>query len=265
MRVVVINGTLSHVEQLRTIGSAISENLSVNPGLVPAPIDRGDGYASDDTPLALLFEADGPVGNALRLDSALRLLDVVRTLPEFARFVRLLAIEPATLEDLATTGVFDDFMLAPYTALELRRRVQAAWSRRCGGHSVPEETYRLTPELTVDAGGRHVLLGGASVELTAKEHALLICMCRSFGRVLSRAELIARVWGNDYTGSPRTIDIHVRRLRGKLGAALPLHTVRGAGYWLKVGQRWEPMADEEAAPPASGTTGAGAVSASTAA
>ena len=264
MRVVVINGTLSHIEQLRAIGSAISESISVSPGLVPAPIDRGDGNPSDETPLALLFEADGQVGNALRLDIALRLLDLVRTLPEFARFVRLLAIEPATLEDLATLGVFDDFMLTPYAALELRRRVQAAWSRRRGAHAVPEETYRLTPELTVDAGGRHVLLGGASVELTAKEHALLICMCRSFGRVLSRAELIARVWGNDYAGSPRTIDIHVRRLRGKLGAALPLHTVRGAGYWLKVGQRSDPiLADDEAAPPASGTTRA--VSASTAA
>jgi len=70
----------------------------------------------------------------------------------------------------------------------------------------------------------------------------------------ARAELIARVWGNDYTGSLRTIDIHVRRLRSKLGSALPLYTVRGAGYLLKVGQDWDASVDETAVP-ASGVSG----------
>ena len=247
MRVVVINGALTHIEQLRVTCSAFNPAISVSPGLVPAPVDRAAGEGGD-TPLALLFEADEPVGDALRL------LDRVRTLPEFARFVRLLAIDPATLENLTSIGAFDDFLLAPYTTLELKQRVQASWNRRRVANNATEESYRLTPELTVDGGGRHAQLGDRSIDLTAKEHGLLLCLCRSFGRVLSRAELIARVWGNDYTGSPRTIDIHVRRLRSKLGSALPLYTVRGAGYLLKVGQRWEPVSDETAVPP-SGVSG----------
>jgi DNA-binding winged helix-turn-helix (wHTH) protein len=150
---------------------------------------------------------------------------------------------------LAAPGALGDL-----TAAELKQRVQASWNRRRVTNNALEESYRLTPELTVDGGGRHAVLGNENIELTAKEHGLLLCLCRSFGRVLSRAELIARVWGNDSAGSPRTVDIHVRRLRSKLGSALPLYTVRGAGYLLKVGQRWEAVADEAAVPP-SGVSG----------
>src|SRR5690349_17994174 len=107
MRVVVINGALTHIEQLRTIGSTFNQTISVSPGLVPAP--SAGASEGDDAPLALLFEADEPVGDALHL------LDRVRTLPDFAGFVRLLAIDAATLENLTSVAAFDDFMLAPYT------------------------------------------------------------------------------------------------------------------------------------------------------
>ena len=63
---------------------------------------------------------------------------------------------------------------------------------------------------------------------------MLAFLCERRGKVLSREQLLARVWGNRYEGGPRTVDIHVRRLRAKLGEALPLETLRGSGYKLRV-------------------------------
>lgn len=261
MRIVIINGAQSHTERLTSACTALLQGIApqgiapqgiaiVNLGLIRGYVDSSDAAGTDDTPLALVVEAHEQVSDAFRL------LDLVRGLPEFARFVRLLAVESRALEHLPTIGAFDDFMLAPYTSIELRQRVHAAWSRRRYERIASGETYRLTPELTVDAIGHHVTLGSTSIELTAKEHALLVCFCRSLGRVQSRAELIARVWGSGYTGSLRTIDIHVRRLRLKLGDALPLYTIRGSGYWLKVANTAEPVLTE-LEPPASHTSSVG--------
>ena len=69
--------------------------------------------------------------------------------------------------------------------------------------------------------------------LTAKEFSLLAFLAGHRGRVFTREALLARVWGARYDGGPRTVDIHVRRLRAKLGAALPLETLRGSGYKLR--------------------------------
>jgi len=71
------------------------------------------------------------------------------------------------------------------------------------------------------------------VTLTAKEFSLLAFLAGHRGRVFTREALLARVWGARYDGGPRTVDIHVRRLRAKLGAALPLETLRGSGYKLR--------------------------------
>jgi DNA-binding response OmpR family regulator len=85
----------------------------------------------------------------------------------------------------------------------------------------------------VDKAGHEVYVDGKPVQLTAKEFALLAYLCERRGKVLSREHLLARVWGNRYEGGPRTVDIHVRRLRAKLGSALPLETLRGSGYKLR--------------------------------
>ena len=90
----------------------------------------------------------------------------------------------------------------------------------------------VEPESRAGAGLRR-LLDGRPIALTAKEFALLAYLCERRGKVLSREHLLARVWGNRYEGGPRTVDIHVRRLRAKLGDALPLETLRGSGYKLR--------------------------------
>ena len=86
----------------------------------------------------------------------------------------------------------------------------------------------------VDQASHEVTKGGQPIALTAKEFALLVYLCERRGKVLSRDHLLARVWGNRYDGGPRTVDIHVRRLRAKLGDALPLETLRGSGYKLRM-------------------------------
>ena len=85
-----------------------------------------------------------------------------------------------------------------------------------------------------DLAAHEVTVDGRYVQLTQQEFALLRFLCQNRGRVYSRRQLLERVWGVDYYGSSRTVDIHVRRLRMKLGNAIgSLETVRGVGYKVK--------------------------------
>ena len=87
--------------------------------------------------------------------------------------------------------------------------------------------------VVIDRAAHDVTLDGRRIVLTAKEFALLAFLATNRGRVFSREALLGRVWGARYEGGARTVDIHVRRLRAKLGEALPLETLRGAGYKLR--------------------------------
>jgi len=105
--------------------------------------------------------------------------------------------------------------------------------------------------LVIDRAAHEVSVDGRRVTLTAKEFALLAFLAANRGRVYSRDVLLARVWGARYEGGARTVDIHVRRVREKLGDALPLETLRGAGYKLRApsetaGEGTEEPASEEA-------------------
>ena len=126
---------------------------------------------------------------------------------------------------------FDDFVLHPYVPEELYARIRAVEWRR--SEFATEERHKVGP-IVVDQASHEVTRNGQPVQLTAKEFALLVYLCERRGKVLSR------VWGNRYDGGPRTVDIHVRRLRAKLGDALPLETLRGSGYKLRM-----PEADAE--------------------
>jgi DNA-binding response OmpR family regulator len=125
---------------------------------------------------------------------------------------------------------FDDFCLHPYVPEELYGRIRALEWRR--SEFATEERHKVAG-IVVDKAGHEVYVDGRPISLTAKEFALLAYLCERRGKVLSREHLLARVWGNRYEGGPRTVDIHVRRLRAKLGDALPLETLRGSGYKLR--------------------------------
>jgi DNA-binding response OmpR family regulator len=124
---------------------------------------------------------------------------------------------------------------------ELYARIRALEWRR--SEFATEERQKIGG-IVIDKAGHEVMVDGRLAQLTAKEFALLSYLCERRGKVLSREHLLARVWGSRYEGGPRTVDIHVRRLRAKLGSALPLETLRGSGYKLRA-----PESDNRAGDP----------------
>jgi DNA-binding response OmpR family regulator len=176
-----------------------------------------------------------------RPDLAALVLRSVRREPALSEAGCLVAVSAGQVSQLDPAGGFDDFVLAPYVPAELYARVRAVEWRR--SEFANEERIKLG-RMVIDRLGHEVTLDGALVPLTARELALLAYLCDHRGRVVSRREALAHVWGGRYEGGPRTVDIHVRRLRAKLGDALPLHTLRGVGY--KVAAPAPPREDDGA-------------------
>jgi two-component system response regulator RegX3 len=132
----------------------------------------------------------------------------------------------------------DDYVTKPYSARELIARIRAVL-RRGGEH---DEQAAAAPVLSagpvrMDVDRHVVTVSGTEVPLPLKEFDLLEYLLRNVGRVLTRAQLIDRVWGADYVGDTKTLDVHVKRLRSKIepDPADPryLVTVRGLGYKLE--------------------------------
>lgn len=130
----------------------------------------------------------------------------------------------------------DDYITKPFNLLELKARIRALL-RRSGVAAQNAKTGVLTAgHITLDPGERSARRDGAPVELTAKEFDLMELLLRNPGRVYSRENLLNVVWGYEYIGDYRTVDVHVRRLREKLelDPASPqyIRTKWGVGYYL---------------------------------
>ena len=130
----------------------------------------------------------------------------------------------------------DDYVTKPYSARELVARIRAVLRRR-GDVEVPSESALEAGPVRMDVERHTVAVGGEAVSLPLKEFDLLELLLRNAGRVLTRGQLIDRVWGADYVGDTKTLDVHVKRLRAKIepDPANPkyLVTVRGLGYKLE--------------------------------
>ena len=125
----------------------------------------------------------------------------------------------------------DDYVTKPFNPRELVARVKAIL-RRQSGETEASNVLRVGP-LIVDLSRHEASLDGQSLVLRAKEFALLAAFARSPGIVLSRERLLDDVWGYEYGGETRTVDVHVNHLRDKLeGASLSIETIRGTGYKL---------------------------------
>ena len=179
-------------------------------------------------PRALLFEAlDRP-------DLAVAALRAVQKEQVFDNVGAIIAGTVGQIARIDPSSGFDDFVLHPYIPEELYSRIRAVEWRR--SEFATEERHKVG-NIVVDKAAHDVTVDGRPVALTAKEFSLLAYLCERRGKVLSRDHLLARVWGNRYDGGPRTVDIHVRRLRAKLGDTLPLETLRGSGYKLRAPDR----------------------------
>jgi len=128
----------------------------------------------------------------------------------------------------------DDYVTKPFSVRELGARVRAVL-RRSGGHDVADEPTSLhSGPVEMDIESHVVRVHGGRVDLPPKEFALLECLLRRAGKLVTRETLIAQVWGEDYYGDTRTLDVHIKRLRAKIedDPREPTHvrTVRGLGY-----------------------------------
>jgi DNA-binding response OmpR family regulator len=121
----------------------------------------------------------------------------------------------------------DDFITKPFSVRELLARVRAVLRRVDEQAAERYEDSRLS----IDFAEMRVVCNGDSVRLTRKEFALLTALARGAGRVSTRQQLLDNVWGYQYFGDTRTLDVHIRRLRQKLGACGDsIETIVGVGY-----------------------------------
>lgn len=133
----------------------------------------------------------------------------------------------------------DDYVTKPYSARELLARIRAVLRR--GGDSTAEldgGPLVQVGEIKLDVDRHIVTFKGENIALPLKEFELLEFLMRNAGRVLTRIQIIDRIWGNDYVGDTKTLDVHIKRLRSKLekDPANPelIQTVRGLGYKMEL-------------------------------
>ena len=131
----------------------------------------------------------------------------------------------------------DDYITKPFNILEVKARIKALLRRAASGKAEKEPDRKMTlGGLTIDSAARTVSTEAGPVELTAREFDLLELLMKNPGRVYSREQLLNQVWGYDYTGEYRTVDVHIRRIREKVekDPASPslLRTKWGVGYFF---------------------------------
>jgi DNA-binding response OmpR family regulator len=125
----------------------------------------------------------------------------------------------------------DDYVTKPFSAKELIARIKAHLRRREG--TIPEKSFQYG-NLSVDTIKHEIRFKGGEIDLTAKEFELLLYMLENKGRVLTRDMILNHVWGYDYFGSTRTVDVHVTRLRQKIPLLTDaISTIKSFGYKLK--------------------------------
>jgi len=129
----------------------------------------------------------------------------------------------------------DDYFTKPFNPRELVARVKAILRRYQAGLK-PSDTVEVG-KLRIDPSRYEVTVDGQPVKLRTKEFALLTTFAQNLGMVMSREKLLELVWGYDYYGETRTVDVHVKQLRDKIaGSGVQIETVRGTGYKMAIAE-----------------------------
>ena len=159
-------------------------------------------------------------------------LELIRTLRSISTVPILVETESDSETDtvLAFEYGADDYMTRPFSVRELVSRVRAILRRANSGSQ--DDKIKVGP-IMIDGENYEAFRNGEKMILTLKEYELLKALASAPGRVLSRDFLLDRIWGHEYYGETRTVDVHIRHIRQKLGDdAAMIETVRGVGYKL---------------------------------
>jgi two-component system alkaline phosphatase synthesis response regulator PhoP len=198
---------------------------------------KPEGYevytASDG--LAGLKAAKAYKPDLIVLDLMLPGLDGIELLSRLRResdvYVILLTARTEETDKIVGLSVgADDYVTKPFSPRELVARIKAALRRLQAGTGGGESAVLSFKRVTLDPGARLVTVDGQPVELTAIEFDLLKALAENRGRVLTREQLLEKVWGGSYFGEMRVVDVHLGHVRQKLGGEDLIATVRGVGY-----------------------------------
>jgi two-component system alkaline phosphatase synthesis response regulator PhoP len=204
--------------------------------LITAYLQR-EGYdvvtASDG--IEGLMIARGHRPDVIILDVMLPGLDGLAFLSELRResnvYVILLTAKSEETDKIVGLSLgADDYVTKPFSPREVVARVKAALRRLTSASDSVDKGVLLFRHLRIDLGSRKVWMDGRPVDLTAIEFDILRTLAENPGYVLSRAQILEKVWGYDYYGEERVVDVHMGHIRQKLGEEQPIATVRGVGY-----------------------------------
>ena len=199
---------------------------------------KKDGFhvitASDGEQALALARAERP--NLIVLDIMLPKMDGLEVLTHIRReydpYVLMLTAKTEEIDRVVGLSIgADDYVTKPFSPRELVARVRAALRRlqKSSNGTEPQHTILTFGDLKIDLDSRKVWLKEKELEFTQTEFDLLSEMAENKGRVLSREQLLQRVWGYDYFGETRVVDVHMGHVRHKIGSGY-ISTIRGVGY-----------------------------------
>jgi two-component system, OmpR family, alkaline phosphatase synthesis response regulator PhoP len=178
---------------------------------------------ASDTPGLVILDLNLPDGDGVELCRRIRKTSDIPILMLTARdedIDKIIGLEVGA----------DDYMTKPFNPRELVARVKSILRRAAPERRKSESEELQHGDLTINAGKREVHVGDEEIRLAPKEFDLLWELLDHRGIVLTRDQLLERVWGYTFAGDTRTVDVHVRQIRRKLGDASPIVTVWGVGY-----------------------------------
>jgi DNA-binding response OmpR family regulator len=199
---------------LRNAGYAVSTAATAQAALV---------QLASESPALVILDLNLPDGDGVELCRRIRKTSDVPILMLTARdedIDKIIGLEVGA----------DDYMTKPFNPRELVARVKSILRRAAPERRRSEADELQHGELTINAGKREVHVGDEEIRLAPKEFDLLWELLDHRGIVLTRDQLLERVWGYTFAGDTRTVDVHVRQIRRKLGDASPIVTVWGVGY-----------------------------------
>ena len=218
------------VEDEADIAGLIKHTLERDGSATVSIVNSGDAAlraVDEHPPDLMILDLNLPVVNGTEVCRLVRAKPATRRLPIIMLTARTSETDRVTGLDLGA----DDYVTKPFSIRELAARVRAVLRRRQQGPDVAAAATYRGRHLTADFDAVSVVVEGSPVKLTRREFELLRFLVENRNRVLSRERLLERVWGYDHFIETRSVDVHVGRLRSKLGlAGTQIETVIGLGY-----------------------------------